>query len=910
MKKILSLFLMSFGLIVQAQVGIGTSEPDANAILDLTSTSKGLILPRMSAAERDSISNPTNSMLIYNLTESCINIYNSSESKWKSICGEDANGSAVFNVDCATLVVSGTYQTGVALDPESNFITITVDVTELGTYTIVSDAAGMYFSAAGEFTELGQQDLVLAGQGYPLVAALNFLALDINGSMCTTVINVTSGLANVTGCGSLGTLTGNVYANVAIEPGTVYQSYTAGPAYTGGGVFGVTSNTVNGIRISSPVNGTFSASASPVDYMIAGMATQPGNTTLSYSVNGFACSFVVPVQSGTGRASAVNCGGTLSGAYTVGGAMTGLNTKVVTLTVSAAGTFYLRTNTVNGVYFFGSATASGTGALNVTLTAVGTPISNSTDTYTVTVSSSATAFVTCTFNVTSSLPASIPAFNTLSCSALSAGVTYIKANNTTTIDFFGGYLSDAAYYFGKGTKISSDGLTLAVGAIGEDGDLTGGNINSTNNNNWGGAGAVYVYTRTSISSNWSFQAKLKPTQLGADDRFGNSLDLSNDGNTLLVGSFYEDGNGVGVNPTVNNSAANSGAAYVFVRTGSTWSQQAYLKPNQSTASDYFGVNVAISGDGNTVAVGAIGEDSDAGGVNPAVNNGTKTSSGAVYTFTRSGSAWTFDAFIKSSNLDKDDWFGSDVALNNDGSTLAVGCENEAGSNFGINPTVNNSAANSGAVYVFLKSAGNWSQQAYIKASQVSAGDRFGRSVDLDGSGNRLVVGAFREDGNGVNVNPAANESAGDAGAAYIYSRSGATWSQSAYLKSSNSGANDQFGRSVAFSNNGEHVSVGSMYEDGSNSCVSSAQNNSGNNRGAIYLYSLVSGNWVSAFQFKAPAIAPSSDGDWFGGCVSISSDAKSIVGASCLEDGSGLGINPTSNNNTTDAGCVYVFTKP
>lgn len=903
---ILTFFITSLAF-AQVKIGDNATIIDSNAILEMESSSKGMLLPRITAIQRDAIASPTNSMLVYNTTEGCINIYNAAQSKWKSICGDDAEGSAAYSLNCNSLVVSGTYQTGVALQDESNFITVSVNVTELGSYSIVTDSGGMYFSAAGNFTVLGTQDVVLNGQGYPMVAGLNFLALNISGSLCTTVINVTNGLATVTGCGTLGSLTGNVFANQAIETGTVYQSYTVGPAYTGGGAYGITSATSNGIRLSSPVNGTFNASGTPIDYTLSGTALQAGNTILNYSVNGFACSFTVPVQSGTGRASAVACTGALSGTYTVGSAMTGSNTKVVTLTVSTVGTFYIRTDTVNGIYFAGSATAASLGSLNVTLTAVGTPLSGISVTHTVTVSSSAVSFTSCTFDVTSSLPITIPEFNTLSCSPLSAAVTYIKANNPSGSDFFGGdfNISGPIIFAGQQTKLSADGLTLAVGAAAEDGDLTGGAINSTNNNTWSSSGAAYIYTRASLSSNWAFQAKLKPTQLKTLDRFGNSVDLSNDGNTLIVGSFREEGSGTGVNPVDNNTVDNAGAAYVFIRTGSTWSQQAYLKANNPDTSDYFGVSVAISGDGNTVAVGANGEDSDAGGINPTQNNGTKTNSGAVYTYTRSGSTWSVDAFLKASNTDKDDFFGVSVALNNDGTTLVVGAMNEDCSNIGINPTANNSTSNAGAAYVFQKS-GTWSQQAYLKASQVSIDDLFGFSVDIDGSGNKIIVGAYQEDGNGTGVNPVANESASTSGAAYLFNRTGSTWTHQAYLKPSNTGANDQFGRSVAISNDGNHIVCGAPNEDGSNTCVNSTQNNSGADRGAVYMFSLLSGNWISTFQFK-PSIA--SDSDVFS-TSSISSDGKSVAIGTGFENGSGSGINPTVNESAVDSGAVVVFTKP
>lgn len=888
---------------------LGATTIDPNAILELQSNSKGFILSKLTTQERDAITTPTNGMMIYNTTDACINMYKESESEWKSLCGDKIEIKAAFDVICDPILVTGTYNTGIALDPETNYITIRVNVTELGPYNITTSASGMFFSAIGEFTTLGEQEVTLGGQGFPLIVGLNFIALSFDNVVCTTVINVLNGLANVTGCGTLGTLTGNVYANLPIVSGDVFRNYNPGPAYTGGGVYGITSAANNGIKISQPVNGTFTTTGSPIDYIITGTPLVPGNTTLNYSINGFACSFTVPVQSGTGRASAVACSGTLAGTYTMGSPTTSGHSKQVTLTVSTLGTLYIRTNTVNGYYFAGSATASATGALVVTLNAVGTPISNTTDIFTVTVSSAATTFTTCTFNVVVGLPVTVPDFSGINCVALSNEYTYIKANNTGANDYYGAYLNDSNLNFGKSTKLSADGLTLAVGAVGEDGDLTGGQFNSTNNNTWVNAGAVYIYTRTSLNGAWTFQTKIKPSQLNADDFFGNSLDLSSDGNTLVVGSLNEDGNGTGVNPEHNSSASASGTAYVFSRSGTTWSQQAYLKANNPDASDYFGTNVAISGDGNTVAIGATMEDGSVGGIN-ATDNNLAASAGAVYTYIRSGSTWSFDAKIKPTTnyiTAGDKRFGVDVALNNDGTTLAVGSDYDDSVNTGINSLPNNSATDAGGAFVFVKNSGVWSQQAYIKANQVNAGDRFGLSLDLDGTGNTLIVGSLGEDGSGAGVNATPNESATNAGAAYVFKRTSSTWSQVAYLKASNTGTGDNFGRSVSISENGEHAVVGAVYEDGTNVCINTAQNNSSEQVGAAYSYSLVGSNWSFAFQFKTQLLNYL---DYWGGCVSISSDGKSIAVASGWEDGSGTGVNPANNNSALESGAIIVYSKP
>ncbi|MBL8031838.1 MAG: FG-GAP repeat protein, partial [Candidatus Doudnabacteria bacterium] len=571
---------MTLAVATNAQVKVGDNPTalDPNAVLEMESTTKGMMLPRMTAAQRDAISNPSNSMLIYNSTEGCINIYSVAETKWKSLCGNDPKGSAEFTADCSSLLVTGTYTTGVALNPSNNYLTVNVDVTTLGSYNILATSAGMYFAASGAFTTLGTQTIILGAQGYPLVSGVNFLALDINGELCTTVITVGNGVAAITGCGTVGAFTGSLVTGQAIADGSVYQSYTAGPAYTGGGVFGITSAVSNGIRISTPVNGTFSASGAPIDYFLTGTPIMPGNTTINYTINGFACSFTVPVQSGTGYASSVSCSGAPAGTYIVGTAMTGSNTKGISLNVTTPGTFTALTNTANGIYFEGTATLAA-GAQTMTLTAVGTPTTITPTTYTVTISTTATTFVTCTFTVTPTYPPSVPTFNTLNCASLGmsaiGGVNYVKASNTGISDQFGSTGNGGIGMYTNALSISADGLTMAVGAPFEDGDLTGGAINSTSNNNWGQAGAVYVYTRPNKQSNWSQQAKIKPTQLGISDLFGVAVELSDNGSTMVVGSTGESGSGTGINPAHNNSATNSGAAYVFTRSGSTWSQQAY-----------------------------------------------------------------------------------------------------------------------------------------------------------------------------------------------------------------------------------------------------------------------------------------------------------------------------------------------
>jgi hypothetical protein len=130
----------------------------------------------------------------------------------------------------------------------------------------------------------------------------------------------------------------------------------------------------------------------------------------------------------------------------------------------------------------------------------------------------------------------------------------------------------------------------------------------------------------------------KASNTGAGDRFGNSVALSADGGTLAVAAHSEGSNATGINGNeADNSAIWAGAVYVFIRTGSTWSLQAYVKASNTGADDRFGASVALSSDGNMLAVGANGEASNATGINGNEADNSASDAGAVYVFTRTGS---------------------------------------------------------------------------------------------------------------------------------------------------------------------------------------------------------------------------------------------------------------------------------
>jgi len=243
-------------------------------------------------------------------------------------------------------------------------------------------------------------------------------------------------------------------------------------------------------------------------------------------------------------------------------------------------------------------------------------------------------------------------------------------------------------------------------------------------------GAAYVYTRS--GSNWRQQAKLTASDGVQGDNFGYSVFVS--GDTALIGAY-------GCNDY-------KGAAYVFTRSGSSWTQQAKLNPTDGVPGDhYFGWSVFVS-DG-TALIGAYGY---------------KGLQGAAYVFTGSGSSWTQQAMLTAPDGEQGDNFGYSVSMSGDTALIgAYGC------NYGR-----------GAVYVYTRSGSSWTQQAKLTASDSTAMDNFGFSISV--SGDTALIGAY-----GCNSFQ---------GAAYVYTRSGSSWTQQAKLTASDGATFNYFGYTV------------------------------------------------------------------------------------------------------------------
>jgi len=340
-----------------------------------------------------------------------------------------------------------------------------------------------------------------------------------------------------------------------------------------------------------------------------------------------------------------------------------------------------------------------------------------------------------------------------------------------------------------------------------------------------------VFVRSGTT--WTQQAYLKASNTDFADNFGISVAIDQD--TIVVGADGESSFASGVNGNqLDNTASKAGAAYVFVRSGASWTQQAYLKASNPEEDDHFGNAVAVHGD--RIAVAAEFEDSSASGIDGSQRDNGSEDSGAVYVFERSGTTWTQDAYIKASNTDTGDSYGASLGLS--GNTLAVGARLEESNATGIGGDQSNNALTySGAVYVYENNGGSWSQQAYIKASNADAFDFFGSDLNLQSD--FLIVGAYAENSATVGVDGnQSDNSASSAGAAYVFERMNGNWTQISYLKASNTEEGDVFGNSVAITQ--DYAAAGAFAEQSAAIGLDGDQSdNTADRSGAAYIFARV-----------------------------------------------------------------------
>ena len=335
-------------------------------------------------------------------------------------------------------------------------------------------------------------------------------------------------------------------------------------------------------------------------------------------------------------------------------------------------------------------------------------------------------------------------------------------------------------------------------------------------------------------------------------------------------------------------------------------QQAYFKASNTEAGDSFGFNVALNGD--TLVVGAPVEASAAVDINGDQTNNAAPSAGAVYVFIRENGTWRQQAYLKASNTETEDYFGTSVILQ--GNTLVVSAPFEDSASTNVNgDQTNNAAPASGAVYVFERTGETWYQQAYLKASNAEAEDYFGSAMALHND--TLVIGSRFEDSAAVGINgDQTNNAATNSGAVYVFERdpqaAAGSWTQQAYLKASNTEAQDGFGASVAF--NGDILVVGATGESSATSGINGDQaNNAAAAAGAVYVFTrdpqAAAGSWTQQAYVKA---SNTNAGDFFGGTIAL--DAQTLVVGATGEASAAMGVAGDQTNNAAPrAGAVYIF---
>lgn len=380
--------------------------------------------------------------------------------------------------------------------------------------------------------------------------------------------------------------------------------------------------------------------------------------------------------------------------------------------------------------------------------------------------------------------------------------------------------SDAAAYRYFGNSVSISGDYAIAGAVYADG-----------NNTY--SGAAYIYKRSSSDPNWPEQAKLIASDGDAYDVFGMSVSIS--GDYAIVGTTYADGNDT-----------ESGAAYIFKRNGTSWTQQAKLIASDGKNGDRFGVSVSI--DGDYTIVGAY-YDQDKG-----------FRSGSAYIFKRDGTTWTQQAKLVPWDLGVQDCFGQSVAIS--GEYAIIGA-----------PYSDYNSTDSGVMYIYKRSGTTWTLQTKLAGSDTSAFKWFGYSVSI--SGNYAIIGQVYDNDKGY-----------ASGSAYIFKRASGSWSQQDKITASDGAPDDQFGWSVSIS--GDLAIVGTPWNDDMGWDSDS---------GSAYIFqrsdNIDDPNWYELAKVTASDAAV---GDRFGQCVSISGESA-IVAAHHNDD------------NGDESGSAYIFEK-
>jgi len=359
-----------------------------------------------------------------------------------------------------------------------------------------------------------------------------------------------------------------------------------------------------------------------------------------------------------------------------------------------------------------------------------------------------------------------------------------------------------------------------------------------------GTTALSLAFTTDWSSASTSEVVLTPSGIGNSDRFGyDHFGLSTDGTYLVVGAAQED--------TTNS---NQGKAWVFKYSGSSWSEEATLFPPSSDnkASLNFGQHADISGDGSVAIISAL-------------NYGTYT--GAVYVYTRSGTTWSYGTRLTASDAANYDAFGGEgqgqgIGISKDGTYIIAGAHQD-----------DDGGSNRGSAYVFTGSGASWSQQQKLAPSYTSGSSvAYGNAVVINNDGTYCAVAAKNMNKNGTSTNT---------GVVFIYTRSGSTWTEQAYVSPSDGAASDNFGWHISMNGAGDRLLVYSRYDD-----------DGGDSTGSIYVYTRSGSTWTQAA--KVTKTSPSAYDYW--GKVSLNETGDVFVTSG-----------DTTSNSVAGSGKLYVY---
>ena len=389
-----------------------------------------------------------------------------------------------------------------------------------------------------------------------------------------------------------------------------------------------------------------------------------------------------------------------------------------------------------------------------------------------------------------------------------------------------------------------------------------------------GAGAAYVYKK--VGNKWLQEQKL---QAGITANPTDNADRGYDDNFGKSVAISGDGKTIAVGAINDDEdATNQGAVYVFVRDDSTesWSQQTKIGPTGTLADTgsnrYFGWDVSLSYDGSRLAVGEQYGDTGA------------TDAGSAWVFDRTGTSWN-----TGQRLDRSDssgatstYYGASIAISGNGNYIVVGSHYMT--------------SQQGRAYVWVRNTSNntWSQQQILSASDATNNTQFGIDVDIDDSGTYIIVGAWLRD-----------EVATNSGNAYIFFRSGSgsnPWTQQAELVNPEPTQDDYFAQRVAISGDGKYVAVGVELDDDGVRGTNVAHEGSASitNSGSIYTYSRSGTTWTTVNKLRA---GDNYTDDRFGAGVSLSGDGKYLATVAYMNwistDNNGVGwVYVLSNERT------------